>query len=410
MTFTLHDLTGRSLAAGFALAPLVAIFAPKGMVIVGSLMALSALISLANVPRRHIGGPWLTVSAVAIFLGWTLIASAWSPTPDVVVDRWPGVAAVGVLGLALLIWSQQADRALARRCGIALVGGVVAAILVLMADGWTHGAPRRAIIDDPAYYGLASLNRAATVMAILVWPAALFVTRLRMRPPMVLGFAIIVLFAGTLGQLESDSARAAFGASVIALLFVLMLGRVGCRILGAVFATLTLIAPILPFTVLAPQTVMGMVADLPSTVIHRLYIWRFCAERIAEKPLFGWGFEASRTLPGGKTTVTDLAPSLPSDIFGAMELLPLHPHNGPLQIWLELGMPGALAVAALIWALYAGCARLARQSARITTAAAITAALAPVSFSYGLWQAWWLAALCIAAAGVVLAVRTDPDA
>ena len=31
-----------------------------------------------------------------------------------------------------------------------------------------------------------------------------------------------------------------------------------------------------------------------------------------------------------------------------VEMMPLHPHNNPIQIWLELGIPGALIAAFLI--------------------------------------------------------------
>ena len=43
--------------------------------------------------------------------------------------------------------------------------------------------------------------------------------------------------------------------------------------------------------------------------------------------------------------VTEIAPDLPGEVYGAMTVMPLHPHNAVLQVWLELGAPGALALA-----------------------------------------------------------------
>ena len=60
---------------------------------------------------------------------------------------------------------------------------------------------------------------------------------------------------------------------------------------------------------------------------HRLWIWSFAGDRIAERPLTGWGLDASRSIPGGKD------PIRPGETW-----LPLHPHNASLQLWLELGI------------------------------------------------------------------------
>ena len=96
-------------------------------------------------------------------------------------------------------------------------------------------------------------------------------------------------------------------------------------------------------------------------------------------------------MPGGST---ELIPGVP--------LMALHPHNGALQAWLELGVPGALLLAGCLYFLVtrAGATGAGRATAAATTAT-ILAALSIGSLSYGLWQSWWLATLgivsCIAA-------------
>ncbi len=104
----------------------------------------------------------------------------------------------------------------------------------------------------------------------------------------------------------------------------------------------------------------------------RRAIWRFVADRIYENPLRGWGLDASRSLP---------------------EPVPLHPHDGALQLWFELGLPGVL-LAALFWAWILW--SLARVEARDRTLAAVGAASASAylvigALSFGIWQEWWLA-------------------
>src|SRR5207302_8324015 len=70
---------------------------------------------------------------------------------------------------------------------------------------------------------------------------------------------------------------------------------------------------------------------------HRLLIWSFTGEHIAERPLLGWGLDSSRAIPGGN-----------SEIRPGQNWLSLHPHDAALQVWLELGMPGAVLVALLL--------------------------------------------------------------
>jgi O-antigen ligase len=87
-------------------------------------------------------------------------------------------------------------------------------------------------------------------------------------------------------------------------------------------------------------------------------------------------------------------------------MLPLHPHNAPLQLWLELGAPGAMLgalIAADLWCRLAA----ARWPRNYTTAAAgsLAAASAACLGTYGIWQEWWLGTLFLALFLVRVMVR-----
>jgi hypothetical protein len=143
-------------------------------------------------------------------------------------------------------------------------------------------------------------------------------------------------------------------------------------------------------------------ASLPPSAVHRLVIWDFAAARIAEKPITGWGLEASRAMPGGRAlpdaaTLDRLNIANPAQrealALPHVEVMPLHPHNGALQLWLELGGIGALIGAALMLALGVAASRSAAPAAGagMLASAAVTGML-----SFGLWQAWWVASLLLA--------------
>ncbi len=84
-------------------------------------------------------------------------------------------------------------------------------------------------------------------------------------------------------------------------------------------------------------------------------------------------------------------------------MVPLHPHNGPLQLWFELGLPGAVLGTLFwlwLWGRVGACAARDRLHGA-TAAATATVYLVIGSVSFGLWQEWWL---CLGAFALALCV------
>jgi len=132
--------------------------------------------------------------------------------------------------------------------------------------------------------------------------------------------------------------------------------------------------------------------------IHRLLIWRFAADRLAERPLLGWGMDASRAIPGGKTDFNDRLPTLHYP--GGAEALPLHPHDAALQLQLELGLPGlVLGLGIVVFVVYrVGWRAELSAHERAAALALCGSALIVALLSFGIWQAWWQATLWLVAA------------
>ena len=130
----------------------------------------------------------------------------------------------------------------------------------------------------------------------------------------------------------------------------------------------------------------------PGSIEHRYRIWRFAADRAVEKPFLGWGFNASRMLPGGHQLMADGA-----------ELLPLHPHNAVLQVWLELGVPGLLLLCIVLWRTYMppGWHDFKRRELLIRTQT-VTVIFIAASVTFGIWQSWWLATIALVIASTSL--------
>jgi O-antigen ligase len=122
---------------------------------------------------------------------------------------------------------------------------------------------------------------------------------------------------------------------------------------------------------------------------HRVEIWHFAAERALDKPLLGWGFNASRYIPNGN----EVSHFLPA----GQSIIPLHPHDAFLQVWLELGAIGAIIVGAMLLLTLRIVDQWPAAVARFTLPG-YAAGLVIAGLAFGIWQSWWMATLAFSVA------------
>jgi O-antigen ligase len=225
------------------------------------------------------------------------------------------------------------------------------------------------------------LNRGATAMVMMAWPATALLWR---RGIVWIAAILFVVIAALLGLMESNSAI----VGAIAGLAVAMVSFLWRKAGRAMVVVVTIVA--LAGTALAAQEIFRRdwqdAEWLDGSARHRVEIWNYAVDSIAQKPLTGWGFDASRAFKEARL----------SDDRGDRQLLPLHPHNAPLQILLELGAVGAVIVFVLLMLLVGRIERLSRPD-RVCGQALFVSTLVIASAAYGLWQNQWLAMMCSAA-------------
>jgi O-antigen ligase len=389
-TLKYHAPSGRPatwLEAGLDLAALVLlpllVLAPRGA---AALVVIAGLCGAGLVFCRRGDAVWRGFAAPAGLLGvlaaWGALSAAWALDPREALEHAARLAGLFAAGLALVA---AADRVAAplRLARLLLVGFVVAALLAA-ADFASRGAVTQPFSTLP--YQPAWLNQAANGLAILVFPAAAVLAGRGRRHVALLfvagGAATILGFVGT-------APKAALGAGLVVALGLLLAGRraaVVARIMASVAVLAVVTAP-LSFARLERLPLFPELAEsLKQSAEHRLLIWSFVGDRIAERPIAGWGLSASRAMPGGRQPIRH-----------GETWLPLHPHNAPLQLWLELGAPGAVLgglLAAELWRRLAA----ARWPRAYVAAAGGSLAAASVAClgTYGIWQEWWLGTLFLA--------------
>jgi len=312
----------------------------------------------------------------AALVVWGLLSSLWAIEPQRSVLMSFRLTALFAAGLALIAAAGEI-RAPQRLLYCFLTGFALSLVLAVVqyATGGALTAPlaRRAFIEP-------ALNNIEDGLGLLLPPlCATLILRDRGVAAAVLALpTIVVIFL-----LVGDAARIAFIAGVIAAA-ALYLRRHWLTRLAAIASVVFILAAPAILPPLAGIAAMRHDAqEVKFSAWHRLEIWSFVGGKIAEKPVFGWGLDSSRAIPGGSAPI----PGTPN----GQQWLPLHPHNAALQIWLELGAPGAILFAwlvAWVW-LRLGDASWPPLYAAAAGSSLVTALI--IAFgSYGVWQEWWI--------------------
>jgi exopolysaccharide production protein ExoQ len=313
----------------------------------------------------------------AALIAWGLASTLWAVDPRHSFSIALRLAGLFLAGLSLMAAAEEI--AWPCRVMVCLAAGLVVALVLALVQFLTHGVltemlSRRAFIEP-------ALNQIEDGFGFLLLPlgAVLFLTGRRW-----IAAVLVVATAAVIFLLVGDAARLAFLLGVVVAVLLYFRRQWLTRLATVASVVVILAAPVIFPPLAGIDAARHAAQEVKSSMWHRLAIWSFVGSRIAEKPLFGWGLDSSRAIPGGNTPIPDGYPGQTS--------LPLHPHNAPLQVWLELGVPGAL-----LFALFA--ARLWLALGRVSwpplyaaaVGGSLVTALTVALGSYGVWQEWLIA-------------------
>ena len=378
-----------ALAAAGLLMPPSAALAPLAL---APLLPIAALAALAMGGRHDLARllamrPLVTL--LALIGLWGTASAAWSILPShsfLEGLRFLAICAGGLVLVATGLGLDQAEREQVRR---ALLCGFGIGLLLLAAAALAHALWQPLPTDNAIARWLqrfTRFDRGATTLALAVWPLSLGVTgrhRVLWLAALLVATLVVVL------ALASHAAMLCLLAALATWPIARLLPRATAAALGTALIALAAILPAFPLSMGMVAHVHDALPSLSGSVIHRLAIWHFAIDEIAQRPLLGWGLDAARALPGGSALIQD--PRLPELARAGALWMPLHPHNAVLQWRLELGLPGAaLCTLVVLWLLgRLGSASTAPPEARARALALVAGALLVALVSYGFWQAWW---------------------
>jgi O-antigen ligase len=327
--------------------------------------------------------------AVILFAGliWAAVSTMWSPYQPDKIDH------STILKLALqlplygsaILAARRLDPVFRRRTLQVLAWGCALFGLLLLAEAATRGAIYKALreVYGPMRYDLAESRIGhSTYLIGVLWPLAAYGAPKALRPWMALA-----MFAGTAAAALAFEADAPGFGLVLAPLTALIIWRLpnaGPKLMAVAAAGLFLSMPAAVWAVRHFLDYGAIQAALPKTDSMRMDYWSHAIEWIGAQPLRGWGLDASRMFGPG---------------------IKLHPHNNPLQVWMELGAIGAV-LAAAFWGV--ALSRLSRPAPSLAAAATGACAAVYLLFggNFGVWQEWWLG---LGATVAMLAVMNVPE-
>jgi len=346
---------------------------------------------LAAILRSPIG---LALGGFALL---ALVSLAWSHRPAQGLAAWGEFVLPMACGAAIMASGRFRP---GRRFARALAGAIIVAIVFMMAELAT-GLSLRATLEIGRHQSFI-FNR--PVLTCLMLSAAAFA--------LLRGGAVATRWdAAWLGLLVLAVAWACFGSEsgAAGLGFLVMVGVGLTARFAPQFALVAVAAGFAATMALAP--VAGRLGDavLPASLHERLAnshsrdrvdIWLTFGEAALARPLLGTGFGTSPTLDRHPVAAEVSPPRRTLLAVG-------HPHNAPLQAWVETG---ALGAGLLTFAGLACLARLRRLAAAdlAPRLALFAGAFAIASVAHGAWQGWWIAALAAAALWLCAPPATVP--
>ena len=376
-------------AAWICGAALLSLFMPRGM---AALVIVIGLFIMAL--RLYHRQAWFAFDPplmviLALLVVWALASVFWSAAPDMTVRRLTRLVPLLVLGLGAVgamnhLPARHLPRVLLVFCLLYLAGFAVTAIEVL------GGNMLYRLIYDLANNNLQTIrnsNRMDLLLVFLWWPVMFALWSAGRKKP-VIGLVPVALLL--FSRSESQSASLALGLSVIVVLaaathrkicfFLSVAGLVAC-ILAAPWITEWL-----------HDSALNSPAYLPASARDRLEIWKTVIGFIWQRPWTGWGIDVSQVISSG----------FRSAVFPEGKGF-IYPHNGFLQIWMELGVIGyAIAAAAALRILML--IRTLEPVPFVFAMGMFTVVVTQMSTSYNVWQSW-LVATEITLAAAFLIVR-----
>jgi len=322
------------------------------------------------------------------FLCWIFISCLWSASGAAAFTKF---LALIFFYIATIITTNPSFYNLDKykKFAMPLVFGCLLAIVFFVVESTTDGYISKEFraIFQPHYrhhFLLHFLDRGCSVLSMLSW-IVIFILFKRKRWFFAIAYTFLVVYI-----LKMSDSLASYLAFVLGIatfvavyfsrmyfVYIVMLVVFACGVAMPIFSHYQM-----------PREISDSHPSIPASGKHRLFIWKFTAEKAIEKAAFGWGFNSSPNIPVDEETDTIYLEHY------KWPPLPLHSHNNYMQMWLECGIVGLGFFIIFLIRMLNKILYISRKDSSVLWGAASTACFINYWFiamlSYGMWQMWWI--------------------
>jgi O-antigen ligase len=271
-----------------------------------------------------------------------------------------------------------------KRIGILVATGLGLGIAVYLNEMFRN-YPLYALTHGPKNHDIADVkqNKAAVLLALWLYMCfPFFVPRRPIAPRLLFLIAIPVVFYATFGSKSASAQLILACVPVGAVILYFIPARFSLALTLFVTGFMAVSMPFVAYSI-AHHTQWQTSTTINDSVKSRIEIWDQAARRSFEKPILGWGLDAAPLIPNRDDKSYN----------SAFSVHHLHPHNGLLQVWEELGAVGVLMLCALFKIFYVRIRTMADTAAQKYAVFMWAVVFLYTLSIWGIWQTWFTATL-----------------
>lgn len=212
------------------------------------------------------------------------------------------------------------------------------------------------------------------------------------------GSAIIALCALSFYALKASACDTTLVSLILSMMIAILLYGMRSAFFKTAVKILILLSflttPFICFYGFSPQhttTFQNLFHD-PS-YLHRLYLWHKTSHMILKAPFVGYGIGTSYIFSTPDTFDLEYKDTNGIKHTVKAEKMGLHPHNIALQLWLELGVLGALLGGWIISLVFDRVSKATSRSAFINHMGCFITTMIIFWINVGAFQTWWLSSI-----------------
>ena len=390
-------LLSDKLSTAFWISLLVTFFvglaAPRTLAFMPSLTGIGFALTLAFTTKQFIGPKKQELILCALILTFALLSSFWAPEQNFAIVRAIKIALIILPGLLLVNISRHVTGSDKISILPILVGLHFIAALFFMTEKLSDHQILEWVLDKEI--NSFKLNRSFVVFILFSLPVLFLIQTAHFGKVKKIALFCFVLLTTitTLSVTESQTAQVTFVVG----LFFLLIFPIKCRFTFKALATglvlLTLLLPFLiqPLKSAVPEEILLGKLLREASMVHRLEVWSYAADKALASPIYGNGIEALRFMKAEQWMEHQKS-------YNA-----LHAHNVVLQIWAEFGIIGIILGIAFLLYLFRSVDHVEDLQTRRLYLTLFMACFSISLTGYGFWQGWQLG-LFILISAFVLAI------